>query len=471
MRSRVFIGRGILRGGAWVVAAAVVNAVTTIVINGLLARLMDPTSVGMYFALYSASLTAASLCLLGMNQSIVRLVSNSLAEQRPDRAKASIRSAVIVLFATLSIFGVVLYSHILPLRLIVSAEPQSVGIAYFFLWTGVLAVRTLMAEAFRGFHEIGAATLFSGLLTSIFTVIALAVLIELEGAASIKIVLFIVIGATLLVAAISSWRLVTYTRGVATGPPTPILSLIRRSFPLLGSTAGFLLRRDSHLWLLAMISPMSEVATLGAALYFVRFLTVPLALMNSLIQPFVAHLHATSEPQKLKVLLRGSASCVAIGSFCGLIIVALFGRELLSMVYGEHYTTAYIALLIISVGQLINVGTGSPGVLLAMSGNEQYVLVSSLLAASVGLSVTLAVAPVYGANGAATGIASAVALHNLAMWIFARRRVGIWTHASWAALLCGLGTVYRTVDAQKNRGVVARWAEMLLRPFKDYERD
>lgn len=466
MSSSTSIGSKLLRGGQWIALAALLNALLTVSSNGLLARLLSQKELGVYFALYSGSVTAASMCLLGMNQSIVRFVSSSLADEKPGLAKGYITTAFTLLAWALMALGAIVLACALPFGLELNGIAKYTGFALFFAWSTTLAIRTLIAESLRGFHEIGLATLFSGLLTSSLTVTILSLAYLVSRDFMLRDAIAIAVGSVLITIVISFVFLKRKADPiVAVTPPPSAREMAIRSMPLLGSTTGFLLMRDSHLWVLSTIAPVSEVALLGAALYFVRLLTVPLALANSLIQPSVAHLHAKGSLENLDVLLRGSAACVLFCALCGFAVLAIFGSPLMVLLYGENYAAAYSPLLIICLGQLVNVGVGSPGVLLAMTGHERAVLIAALSASLLGVVVTLMLGPIIGANGAATGIAVAVVIHNVMMWLLARVRVGIWTHASFFALKRGLAKLYLVSSSQPGARGADRLIAFLLRPI------
>lgn len=464
MSSSTSIGGKLLRGGQWIALAALLNALLTVSTNGLLARLLNQEELGVYFSLYSGAVTAASMCLLGMNQSIVRFVSSSLAADKPELAKGYITTAFTLLTWALAALGAIILTCTLPVEFDLDGIAKYTVLALFFAWSATLAIRTLVAESLRGFHEIGLATLFSGLLSSSLTVMMLLLAYVVRADLMLRDAIAIAVGAT-FITVVTSFAFLKLKAGPidVVRPPPSAREVVKRSMPLLGSTTGFLLMRDSHLWILSTIAPVSEVALLGAALYFVRLLTVPLALANSLIQPSVAHLHTKGSLEDLDVLLRGSAACVLVCALGGFAVLAILGTPLMVLLYGENYAAAYSPLLIICLGQLVNVGVGSPGVLLAMTGHERAVLVAALAASSLGLVVTLMLGPSNGANGAATGIAVAVVIHNVMMWVLARVRVGIWTHASLFALRRGLAKLYLVSSSQPNASGADRLIALLLR--------
>ena len=103
----------------------------------------------------------------------------------------------------------------------------------------------------------------------------------------------------------------------------------------------------------------------------------------------------------------------------------VFGREILALAFGQAYAGADLALAILALGQLVNAGAGSVGILLIMSGNQRRA--ASGVAFGAGLNVVLGVLliPPYGVNGAAVAAAAGLVLSNLLLVDIARRTLGI----------------------------------------------
>ena len=70
--------------------------------------------------------------------------------------------------------------------------------------------------------------------------------------------------------------------------------------------------------------------------------------------------------------------------------------------FGAEYSAAYLPLVILSIGQLVNAGTGSVAYLLNMSGHEQDTMRVYFVAALVNAVLNFILVPKYGMFGAAT---------------------------------------------------------------------
>jgi O-antigen/teichoic acid export membrane protein len=94
------------------------------------------------------------------------------------------------------------------------------------------------------------------------------------------------------------------------------------------------------------------------------------------------------------------------------ILTILFAKPLLGL-FGEEFVQGIFALKILIAGNVVNALTGSVGILLQMTGQQQaynrIVLLSSLLA----VVLCLVLIPVYGIVGAAVASTAARIIQNL----------------------------------------------------------
>lgn len=303
------------------------------------------------------------------------------------------------------------------------------------VWAVVLIFRNIFTSIFKGLHELGFASLFSGFVTTFVAIIALFILYYYGDEYGLYDIVIVVIVCALLATIASATVLYRKIKHLYSSYEFRIIELLRLSAPLVFATAGFLVMREVHLWIVGAKVSSLEVAFLGAAIYLVQFITVPLRLTNTLIQPAAAHLYARGKVDRLQVLLRGTGMVIVVFGIAACFLLLAFGEVLLSIVYGEKYTYAVDGLNIIILGQLINVAVGSPGVVLTMAGYEKLVMISSLSAAGIGITTTYILSESMGYLGGAIGFAVTFASYNLLMWIICLVHLKIITHAGQNELL------------------------------------
>ncbi|MES9972677.1 MAG: oligosaccharide flippase family protein [Candidatus Thiodiazotropha sp.] len=430
------VSNRLISGGVWIGVLSLLNAISTLLFNGLLARILSPEEVGQYFIAMGIAMLVATLSVVGTDNSIVRLISSSLSTKNRYMAKSYLFSSL--LFCVFSSFIVMVGSLFLYFNIekYVSAFSwDSNMILIVGVWAVVLIFRNIFTSIFKGLHELGFASLFSGFVTTFVAIIALFILYYYGDEYGLYDIVIVVIVCALLATIASATVLYRKIKHLYSSYEFRIIELLRLSAPLVFATAGFLVMREVHLWIVGAKVSSLEVAFLGAAIYLVQFITVPLRLTNTLIQPAAAHLYARGKVERLQVLLRGTGMVIVVFGIAACFLLLAFGEILLSIVYGEKYTYAVDGLNIIILGQLINVAVGSPGVVLTMAGYEKLVMISSLSAAGIGITTTYILSESMGYLGGAIGFAVTFASYNLLMWIICLVHLKIITHAGQNELL------------------------------------
>lgn len=101
------------------------------------------------------------------------------------------------------------------------------------------------------------------------------------------------------------------------------------------------------------------------------------------------------------------------------------GEVILAIAFGSLYETAYIPLIILLVGQLINSGAGSVGLLLNMSGYERETARGMMVAAVLNVVLNLLLIPLWGINGSSLATSVSLIVWNVLLWWAVRKRLGI----------------------------------------------
>ena len=129
-------------------------------VNALLARLLTPQDLGAYFLAYSVVLVGALLGALGLGQAVVKLVAESVGLNLPGRVRSVIRitlgagtlGSIGIGFIYL-LYGDSLAEHVFDAPALAAVTGLVAG------WIVVTTIQGLLAEIFRGFHDIRLATI------------------------------------------------------------------------------------------------------------------------------------------------------------------------------------------------------------------------------------------------------------------------------------------------------------------------
>ena len=143
-----------------------------------------------------------------------------------------------------------------------------------------------------------------------------------------------------------------------------------------------------------------------------------------MLAPRIAELYAAGDLRALDRLLGRLGRLVLAAGFPVVLGLVLFGRWLL-LVFGADFVQGYALLVILSVGQLVNILVGPVATLLTMTGHERDALVGLGISALVKLLLGVALLPLWGAAGVAVAAAAGLIVWNVLLAWFVRRRLGL----------------------------------------------
>ena len=100
------------------------------------------------------------------------------------------------------------------------------------------------------------------------------------------------------------------------------------------------------------------------------------------------------------------------------------------MAFGSEYEgSVWILLMIIAVGQFVNVFFGSVGNVLNMTGNERFSLIGMILGLVTNVVLAVILIPKYHAVGAALSCSAGIIVWNITLAVFVKRQLNIRTLA------------------------------------------
>ena len=211
-------------------------------------------------------------------------------------------------------------------------------------------------------------------------------------------------------------------------PAAPMLALGPwMSFAVFLSLEGsllFLLQWSDQL-LVGLFLNATDVGIYAAAVRLAALAAVPLLAVNSILGPTVAALHGRGAYERLRqTYARLTWATGASGLCIGLGLIGL-GSFALGL-FGPEFAGGYLALVIVTVGHIVNAATGSAGVMLGMTGHVRWRLLNAALTAGINVSLNLLLIPAWGIAGSAAATATALITINLLQIVEVRLVLGFW---------------------------------------------
>jgi O-antigen/teichoic acid export membrane protein len=438
--------RRLLSGSTWALGGKIGAATIGIVTNGVLARLLTKQEFGVYFLAFSIISLGAVIGSLGLPKTVLRFVAENMTLGQPGRARRAIYTALglgvlgalCISLAYLFIVGDLVSRYLFHSSALVAIIGLTAG------WMAISAMQEIMAETFRGFHDIRMATLFGGLATGgksaglimrIMLLACLALLGLMSGwDTDLRTVMLASIGsgaASSLLAALFLHKRISSLGTQGMENPISAGDELRDAFPILIiSLTSFILLSAADIWILGIFRSDAEVAVYGAAARLVALIAMPLLLTNLVLPPIIAEMYAQGRTAELEGTLRSFSTLSGVPSLLVLIVFMFLGGPILGVVYGSGYQSAAMVLVLLSAGKLAAVWAGSCGAVLQFTGHQGSMLRVNLLTSPLFIIGALLVVRDYGPVGIASMTAAITVLQNAALVLVAKRKTGMWTCVS-----------------------------------------
>jgi O-antigen/teichoic acid export membrane protein len=413
------VRRRLVRGSATVFLAMTIGTIVTLILNAILARVLGHGQLGSYFLVFSMVMIGSTIGQMGLDRTVVRLVAAARATGEGGRA----RRTVLLVFLLGDFIAVHIYHS--------DAVAGVVGLAA--AWVLVKALLALTAETFRGFKRFWPATLYNGLAVDSVLVLAFGAMWIAGVHPSLGEAVAVSVAATgvALLAGLAMLRpSVSRLTGEGDVGAREVVSI---SWPLLvTSIASFGVGTGVDLWVVGHFRPASDVALYGAAYRLVFFVATGFIIVSQVVPPIIAELHTRGEKHELEKALRSISTLAGIPAILVLVVFLAAGPFVMELVYGPFFRQGATVLAILSCARLVAVCTGSSGATLMMTGHQRTMMTLTFCTAIFSVTTEILLAPTYGITGVAAATAVAQTMQNLLQLVFARVRVGIWTHARFS---------------------------------------
>jgi len=189
-----------------------------------------------------------------------------------------------------------------------------------------------------------------------------------------------------------------------------------------------MLNSKVDVFILGLFRNNTEVAVYNIALRVSELVSLPLHIVNLVLAPLIVRLHAGRNHDQLQQLLTTTSRGVLFIGGLIVLTVCLTGNLILNFLRIDS-EGSYAALIVLCIGQLINIASGSVGMLLMLTGNQRYSVLCLITSAFINICLNYILTPRFGFLGTAISTATATAVWNFMMYYFVRRKLSLKTTA------------------------------------------
>ena len=162
----------------------------------------------------------------------------------------------------------------------------------------------------------------------------------------------------------------------------------------------------------------------AAAFRLANFIPFALLAIGAIAAPMIATAYRREDKKELQRIATISARIAFLaGAGLGGVFV-LFGKPIL-LLFGPDFVPAYGALIVLSIANIVNAGTGVAGYYLLMTGHQMQALYFGVFCLLLNVTLALVLIPQMGLLGGATAAAIGLAAFNVLQYMFVRKKMGI----------------------------------------------
>lgn len=407
------LGEEVAKGAGIVLSIQIAGAGLSYLSHVVLARVLDAAGYGVYAYAMAWLAVLAVPAGLGFNTALVRFVS----EYREAGEYGLLRG--VTLRSWQLVLGVGVCLALIGSGVIVWGReffPIPYGAALLIgLWIVPLrALVGLQMAIGRGLKRMVLAYLPGQVIRPLIIVVGVSLVSVFVGDMNQREALGLTAGAYLVAVLAQGGVLERRIRSETAGgePEYQTRRWLRISLPMLLIAGFMLLLNRTDVVMLGTLAEASEVGTYNAAARTANLTSFVLMAVNAIAAPSIAPLFRKGEHDRLQ----GLASTVAHLAFwpslavgAGLISLAPFILGL----FGDEFLAGQSVLTILVVGHLVNVGVGSVGYLMNMTGNQDVMARVVGITAIINIILNAILIPYFGALGAGLATATSTVLWNL----------------------------------------------------------
>ena len=360
--------KDLLQKGFWTLLARSLGAGLMLLMAILFSRWLGVKDSGLFSLGLTVMTVFGVIARWGTDQVILKKAGVYWID-RPDIAKGHIVSLIkIVSFVSACLTFVIVVFHE-DIAVSVFSKPE---FAHVLLWFGLMtipfSINYTIAESYKGVGKPVISSYLQNVVTPFMAIFSGMALFHIEMAELPYIVQSFGLGVVIaLICSLLLWK------GVFSNIKKTNISLknpFKEGWPMLLITSGALVMAWSDMLILGVLGSTEELGIYSAASRTAMVSTLFLMAMNSITAPKYAYLYKAGNINELKRLALNSTKILIVMALFPTFILLVYPEWVMSL-YGYEFISGAPILIVLAIGQFVNVASGSVAYLLIMTGNEK----------------------------------------------------------------------------------------------------
>jgi O-antigen/teichoic acid export membrane protein len=400
---------------------------SSFIIATVLARVLGLEGYGAYSNAIAWVNILAALALFGFNSLLLRDIAILKAQNNWALIKGLLQFSdglilSISIFLSLILWGVASFLFSAP-------EKENLR---FSLWIAaplipLYTLINLRQSAMRGLQQVPRAMLPDFIIRPGLTLVCIfGVYLIFPNIINVQIVITLSIVVAIIALLISvRWLKIYIPEGFGTTQPQyQIKEWIKSALPMFVIGGTQILIAQSPIILLGMLSNAQNIGYFAVALRVATLLIFLTLAVNVVMGPMIASLYSQGKKNHLQNIIRRTNRLTFAVTFLFSLVFIFFAKNILS-IFGQEFQIAQKALILLTIGYLVDSGFGMSIITLMMTGHER--VVASYQAAFAVLLVVLCIIliPSRGYEGVALAFMIVMIISRFTFSLLAMKKTGI----------------------------------------------
>ena len=416
----------IITGSVWSISAKIITTGFGIINTIITARFYGADILGIVAVINSFLMLTTIFTVLGTNTSILRFIPEHLTRYSPTSAfnvyrKTQYFVASISIITSLLLF---LLSGFIAKTIFGKPEFQF----YFCMGSAFILFKSLMLLNTQAVRAVRLIKLFAfmQLLPTFAKFVILVIITPIYYKKDNPIYAMF---ASIVISAVSGSFIIDRTLKHISKPEDKlhnisIKEIIKISTPMLMTATMSFVIGETGLLILSKFGSNEEVGYYSIAVRLATLTAFILNAINTMAGPKFSELFHADKIDELFYVAKKSAKLIFWLTIPILICLVILGKPILIIAFGNSFSSAYPALVILVSGQFVHCISGATGLFMNMTGNQTVYRNIIFFSAILNIIMNLLLTPRYGIYGAASAAMVSLISWNLAALFYIKNKFG-----------------------------------------------
>ena len=202
--------------------------------------------------------------------------------------------------------------------------------------------------------------------------------------------------------------------------------ILQFSSPMMLSSLMLFLLNWTDVFMLGSMTSEEEVGIYNIAYKLASLSMLIIISMNVVLAPKIAQLYKSKKIEELHSVIKKATRLVIILTAPLVLFLIVFSDFVLGL-FGSNFIEGKMALIIISLGVMINVSTGNVDQVLNMTNNQKILKNITVFGFFLNVILNYWLIPIYGINGSAAASLVTNAVFNIICLFYIKKKLGFYT--------------------------------------------